>query len=511
MPIVRIPTPLRPMAQGKDEVQVDGATVGAVIDDLERRHPGFKGRLLDGQGAVRRFVNLYVGEDDCRHLQGLSTPIAATQVLSIVPAIAGGAGGGPASALTAAARSATSGLVPVTSSEWIDRLRASTPQLTTQELVAELKAGKRPVLIDVRESDEVAEGRLPGALSVPRGFLELRIEDEVTDKDADIVAYCGGGTRSLLAAEALGRLGYTKVRSLKGGFRGWAEAKQPIETPRTLSDAEKRRYSRHLMIPEVGEAGQVKLLQSKVLLLGAGGLGCPAAIYLAAAGVGTLGVVDSDVVDESNLQRQILHPTDRVGTSKVESAKASLLAMNPGITVQTFEERVTSANVDRIIEGFDLVVDGTDNFPTRYLVNDACVKHRKPCVHGSVYRFEGQVTVFDPARSDPSGKGFPCYRCLYPEPPPPELAPSCADAGVLGVLPGVIGLLQAVEALKLLLGKGDPLVGRLLAYDALAAKFRELRLRKAPDCKYCASLHGAPFPGYIDYAFFCSTAGGDAH
>lgn len=493
MPAVRIPTPLRPMAGGKDEVQVDGATVRAALDDLERRHPGFRARLLDGQGAVRRFVNLYVGEADVRDLGGLDAALKPADVVSIVPAIAGGA-------------TQTS----MTSDQLVAELRARVPQTTVADVAAARATKAAPVLIDVRETDEVADGKLPGALHVPRGFLELRIEDEVPDRDRQVVVYCGGGTRSLFAAEALQRLGYTHVHSMKGGYRGWVEAGHAVETPRTLTQAERRRYSRHLMIPEVGEAGQVKLLTSKVLLVGAGGLGCPAAIYLAAAGVGTLGVVDLDVVDESNLQRQILHTTDRVGTSKVESAKKALLALNPTITVNTHEERVTSHNVDALLAGYDLVVDGSDNFPTRYLINDACVKHRKPCVHGSVYRFEGQVTVFDPAREDPRGKGFPCYRCLYPEPPPAEMAPSCADAGVLGVLPGVVGLLEAVEAVKLLLGAGDPLIGRLLAYDALAAKFRELRLRKDPDCRYCSSIRGEnEFPGYVDYVQFCAGAGGD--
>lgn len=493
MPAVRIPTPLRPMAGGKDEVQVEGATVRAALDDLERRHPGFRARLLGADGAVRRFVNLYVGETDVRDLGGLDAALKPADVVSIVPAIAGG-----------------STQTSMTSDQLVAELRARVPQTTVADVAAGRGTKAAPVLIDVRETEEVAEGKLPGALHVPRGYLELRIEDEVPDRDRQVVLYCGGGTRSLFAAEALLRLGYTHVRSMKGGYRGWVEAGHPVETPRTLSAAERRRYSRHLMIPEVGEAGQVKLLRSKVLLVGAGGLGCPAAIYLAAAGVGTLGVVDLDVVDESNLQRQILHTTDRVGTSKVESAKNALLALNPTITVNTHEERVTSQNVDRLLEGYDLVVDGSDNFPTRYLINDACVKHKKPCVHGSVYRFEGQVTVFDPARADPAGKGFPCYRCLYPEPPPAEMAPSCADAGVLGVLPGVVGLLEAVEAVKLLLGAGEPLVGRLLAYDALAAKFRELRLRKDPDCRYCGSLQGKnAFPGYVDYLQFCAGAGGD--
>ncbi len=483
--VIRIPTPLRPLAGGRDEVAVEGATVREALDDLERRHAGFKARLMDGQGGVRRFVNLFLGPDDIRHLGGLDTPLQDGAVLSIVPAIAGGA--------TAEAR---------TFSQLHQELKARIPETTVADL-ARAREAQRPLVVDVRELEEVKEGKVPGAVHIPRGFLELRIEDAAPDRDAALVLYCAGGTRSLFAAETLQRMGYSRVASLQGGFRAWSEAGEPVETPRVLTDAERRRYSRHLMIPEVGEDGQVKLLGARVLLIGAGGLGCPAAIYLAAAGVGTLGVVDSDVVDESNLQRQILHPTDRVGTSKVESARRSLLAQNPGIKVVGHEERITSENVERLLRDYDLVIDGSDNFPTRYLINDACVMLRKPCVHGSIYRFEGQVTVFDPAR------GGPCYRCLYPEPPPPELAPSCADAGVLGVLPGVVGLLEAVEAIKLILGEGEPLIGRLLTYDALAARFRELRLRRDPGCAYCASLDGAPFPGLIDYDFFCSSAGGD--
>lgn len=489
--VVRIPTPLRPLAGGKEEVSVEGASVRAALDDLERRHAGFKARLLDGQGGVRRFVNVFVNQEDVRHLQGLDTALKSGDVVSIVPAVAGGA-------------PTTQG--HATFSQLHQDLKARVPETNARALAQARQGGKPPVVVDVRELEEVKQGKIPGAVHIPRGFLELRIEDEVPDRDVPLVVYCAGGTRSLFAADTLQRMGYAHVQSLAGGFRGWTEAKQPVETPRLLTEAERRRYSRHLMIPEVGEEGQVKLLQAKVLLIGAGGLGCPAALYLAAAGVGTLGVVDSDVVDESNLQRQVLHPTDRVGTSKVESAKRTLLAMNPGVTVVPHEERITSQNVERILRDYDLVVDGSDNFPTRYLINDATVLLRKPCVHGSIYRFEGQVTVFHPAA------GGPCYRCLYPEPPPPELAPSCADAGVLGVLPGVVGVLEAVEAIKLILGKGEPLVGRLLTYDALAARFRELKLRRDPGCAYCASLDGArPFPGFVDYEFFCSAAGGDGH
>jgi molybdopterin/thiamine biosynthesis adenylyltransferase len=310
---------------------------------------------------------------------------------------------------------------------------------------------------------------------------------------------CGSGARSLFAAADLARLGYASVCSLAGGFTRWKGEGLPVEVPPTLDAAARERYSRHLLMPEVGEAGQVKLQAAKVLLIGAGGLGSPAAYYLAAAGVGTLGIVDHDVVDRSNLQRQVLHNDARVGTSKVASARQTLEALNPTIKVVGHEEHLRSANVEDIFSGYDLVVDGCDNFPTRYLVNDACVKLKLPNVHGSVYRFEGQVSVFWPARPQRPG---PCYRCLYPEPPPPEAAPNCAEAGVLGVLPGVIGLLQATEAIKLVLGIGEPLRGRLLQFDALSMRFRETRLRPDPQCPVCAPDRA--FPGYVDYAAFCA-------
>ncbi|MEO7995271.1 MAG: molybdopterin-synthase adenylyltransferase MoeB [bacterium] len=376
------------------------------------------------------------------------------------------------------------------------QLRQTIAEATPADLLAR---DTPPVIIDVREADEVAEGQVPEALAIPRGMLELKIEAAVPDRDQPIVCYCAGGTRSLLAAESLGRLGYTHVESMAGGFNRWKDEGRPIAKPEVLSADEKRRYSRHLLIPEVGEAGQLKLKQSKVLLLGAGGLGSPAAFYLAAAGVGTLGLVDFDVVDASNLQRQILHTTDRIGTSKIASARKTLSAFNPDIALVTFEEHLESGNVERLFDGFDIILDGTDNFPTKYLANDACVLMGKPLIHGSVYRFEGQVTVFDPSR------GGPCYRCLYPEPPPPELAPSCAEAGVLGVLPGVIGLLQAIEAIKLIVGIGDPLIGRLLMFDALELKFRELRQKRDAECAYCGE--GKAFPGFVDYEVFCGSKG----
>ena len=349
-------------------------------------------------------------------------------------------------------------------------------------------------VIDVRERDEVADGKIPGARHVPRGFLDLRIEDITPDRDAEIVLYCAGGTRSALAARAIGELGYTRVSSMEGGFGAWKRAGFDFEIPRTMDATQLSRYNRHLIIPEVGEEGQKKLLDSRVLMLGAGGLGSPCALYLAAAGVGTIGIIDSDVVDRSNLQRQIIHADDRVGESKVSSAERTIAGLNPDVEVVGFQTRLTSENALEIFEGWDVIVDGGDNFPTRYLVNDAAVHLNIPIVHGSVYRFEGQVTTFVPHDG-------PCYRCLYPEPPPPEFAPSCQEAGVLGVLPGIIGLLQATEVIKVLLGIGEPLKGRLLTLDALPMKFRELKLRRDPDCPMCGEH--AKWEGLIDYEQFC--------
>ena len=339
------------------------------------------------------------------------------------------------------------------------------------------------LFLDVREADEYAQGALPGALHLPRGLLELQVEGRVPDKDRKIIVYCAGGTRSALAAQALGQLGYSDVASMAGGFNKWKDEGRDWVAPRTLDAAQRNRYQRHLLLPEIGEAGQQRLLESKVLLLGAGGLGSPAALYLAAAGVGTIGIVDMDVVDSSNLQRQILHNLERVGERKVDSAKKTLTAMNPDVNVVTCDVRLGAANVLEIIDSYDLIVDGTDNFPTRYLVNDASLVKRIPVVHGSIFRFEGQATVFYPYEG-------PCYRCLVPEPPPAELAPSCAEAGVLGVLPGIIGSIEAVEAIKLLLGLGESLVGRLLTYDALEQSFRTFRIRRDPACPACGEHAG---------------------
>jgi molybdopterin/thiamine biosynthesis adenylyltransferase/rhodanese-related sulfurtransferase len=369
-------------------------------------------------------------------------------------------------------------------------------EIDAPTLAAALDSPAPPLLVDVREQDEWDEGHLPGAVHVPRGYLESRIERVARDKDAPVVLYCAAGNRSAFAAKTLGELGYTDVRSLAPGFTGWKRDGFPTELSRALEPEQRRRYSRHLLIPEVGEEGQLKLLDSRVLLIGAGGLGSPASLYLAAAGVGTLGIVDADTVDETNLQRQIVHSTARLGEPKVRSAAETIAALNPDVEVIPYEERLTSENADRIIgAGWDVVVDGADNFPTRYLVNDASVWHDVPVVHGSIYRFEGQVTVFKP-------RVGPCYRCLFPQPPPPELAPSCAEGGVLGVLPGVVGSLQANETLKLALGIGSPLVGRLLLFDALTATFDEVVLRRDPNCPVCGD---APtITEYVDYVEFCA-------
>jgi molybdopterin/thiamine biosynthesis adenylyltransferase/rhodanese-related sulfurtransferase len=351
------------------------------------------------------------------------------------------------------------------------------------------------LFVDVREQEEWDEGHIPGAVHIPRGYLESRIEAAAPDRAQPIVVYCAGGSRSAFAAKSLEELGYENVTSLAGGYTDWKRNGFPTQLPQTLGPDQRSRYSRHLLIPEVGIEGQLKLLQSRVLLIGAGGLGSPASLYLAAAGVGTLGIVDDDRVDASNLQRQIAHSTQTLGDWKADSAKATLEALNPDVNVVTYKERLTSENVDRILaDGWDVIVDGADNFPTRYLVNDASIWHDVPVVHGSIYRFEGQVTVFKPQEG-------PCYRCLFPQPPPPELAPSCAEGGVLGVLPGIIGSLQALEAIKLVLGIGDPLVGRLLLFDALSNEFSEVRLKKDSACPVCGEH--PTITEYIDYVEFC--------
>jgi molybdopterin/thiamine biosynthesis adenylyltransferase/rhodanese-related sulfurtransferase len=357
------------------------------------------------------------------------------------------------------------------------------------------RAEKPFTLVDVRENEEFRAGYIPGAVHVPRSYLETRSEQKLPDRNAEIVLYCAGGNRSLFAAKALLDMGYTNVSSANPGYVRWKDLGYPVELPPQLTPAQLDRYSRHILLPEVGERGQEKLLKGRVLLLGAGGLGAPASLYLAAAGVGTIGVVDADTVDASNLQRQIVHATSRLGMPKVDSMEKALVDLNPDVKVVKFQERLLSSNVDRIFGmGWDAIVDGCDNFPTRYLVNDASLFHKIPVVHGSIFRFDGQVTTFMPWDG-------PCYRCLYPEPPPPELAPSCAEAGVLGILPGIVGTLQATEAIKLILGKGEVLKGRLVTYDSLKMSFRTLKLRRDDQCPACGK--NPTIKEYIDYEGFC--------
>ncbi len=355
--------------------------------------------------------------------------------------------------------------------------REQIPEVTVQE-VADLAPGSAAI-VDVREASEWEQGHLPGAHHVSKSYIEQQIEAVAPDRSQPVVLYCAGGVRSLFAAQTLVDMGYTDVVSVKGGFQAWKSAGFDFESPVVLSAEQKQRYSRHLLIPEVGAEGQARLLASKALLIGAGGLGSPAALYLAAAGVGTIGIVDFDVVDVSNLQRQIVHTTDRVGERKVESARQSITALNPDINVIAHEEMLVADNVERIIAGYDVILDGTDTFETRYILNDAAVAAGIPVVHASVFRFEGQLTTFVPFEG-------PCYRCLYPTPPPPELAPGCSVAGVLGVVPGILGMLQTNEALKILLGIGNTLAGRLLLFDALESEFTELQLRRDPHCPVCS-------------------------
>jgi sulfur-carrier protein adenylyltransferase/sulfurtransferase len=366
--------------------------------------------------------------------------------------------------------------------ELLNATKARIREIDTAEMEARIEAAK-PVLLDVREPDEYEQGAVPGAIHIPRGHLESQVESKITDKDAEVLIYCAGGTRSAFAAETLGQLGYTNVVSVAGGFNKWKNEGRDWRTPQVLTPEQRNRYQRHLLLPEVSESGQQKLLDSKVLLLGAGGLGSPAALYLAAAGVGTLGIIDMDVVDASNLQRQILHNMDRLGDRKVDSAKKTLTLLNPDVNVVTYDVRLGADNILDIIDGYDVIVDGTDNFPTRYLVNDASLLKKIPVVYGAIFRFEGQASVFHPYEG-------PCYRCLLPEPPPAELAPSCAEAGVLGVLPGIIGSIQAMEAIKILLGLGETLAGRLLAYDALEESFRTFKVPRDPDCPACGPNAG---------------------
>ena len=398
--------------------------------------------------------------------------------------------------------------MPKTYAELLREARSEIREITPAEADALRRRGG-VALVDVRVASEWDQGHLPGARHVSKGYLEQEIEAAVPDRATPVILYCAGGIRSLFAAKTLRGMGYGDVVSMNGGFEAWKSQGLAWTQPVRLTDAQKQRYSRHLLIPEVGSTGQAKLLSSKVLLIGAGGLGSPAALYLAAAGVGTIGLIDFDVVDLSNLQRQVLHTNDRVGEKKVESARKTINALNPDVTVVGHDDMLVAANVERIIAGYDVVVDGTDTFETRYILNDAAVLAGIPVVHASVFRFEGQLTTFVPYEG-------PCYRCLYPAPPPPELAPGCSVAGVLGVVPGIMGLLQANEVLKILLGIGVTLAGRLLLFDALETEFTELRLRRDPACPVCSDAAVAareagtplPIPSAVTAGPLRSMAGG---
>lgn len=380
--------------------------------------------------------------------------------------------------------------------ELVDRVRLTITEVTPEQLAGAVDPP--PAVIDLREADEVARGAIPGARFIPRGVLEGSISLHYPDPNTEMVLYCASGLRSVLAARALGEMGYHRVASLAGGLDRWQAEGRPLEVPKLLGVDQRIRYSRQLSLAEVGETGQQRLLASKVLVVGAGGLGSPVLLYLAAAGVGTLGIVDADVVELSNLQRQILHGMDGLGSPKVESAVTGLQRLNPDVKVESYPVRLSAANALEIMGPYDVVVDGTDNFPTRYLLNDAALHLHKPVVHGSLLRFEAQATVLIPYRG-------PCYRCLFPEPPPRDMAPSCAEAGVLGVIPGLTGCIQAVEVIKLLLRVGDSLVGRLLVYNALAQEFHSLSVRRDPACPACADPTRPP--RLVDYDDACRSSG----
>lgn len=392
----------------------------------------------------------------------------------------------------------------ITRDQLIARAKSEIQEITASEVKRRLASKESFTLVDIRERDEFDQGKIPSAVFIPRGFLELRIEEKQPDRDAPIVVYCAGGVRSALAVRNLMEMGYTNVQSMIGGFNGWKNAGYGFDLPRRLTQEQKIRYSRHTIMPNVGDAGQEKLLDARVLLIGAGGLGSPAAMYLAAAGVGTLGIVDFDTVDLSNLQRQILHGVSDIGRLKIESAADTIREINPDVRVIGYQEPLSSANALDVIKDYDLVLNGSDNFPTRYLVNDACHFLRKPLVDASIFMFEGQVTVYLPAEPELGLAGGPCYRCLYPDPPPPGEVPSCAEAGVLGVLPGIVGSLQAVEAIKLIVGIGEPLIGKLLMLDTLDMSFRTLNVKKNPQCPLCGDH--PTVTELIDYEQFCGVA-----
>jgi len=388
--------------------------------------------------------------------------------------------------------------------EYIKQVKAQIDEVDPSA-VSEVTGGDTVVVVDVRESDEWDAGHLPGAKHVPRGHLESRIEGAAPDRSQRVVLYCASGNRSALAAKTLrDELGYEHVESMTGGYTLWKDRGYAVDVPRTFTPEQRQRYSRHFLLPEVGVEGQQKLLDAKVLLLGAGGLGSPTALYLAAAGVGTLGIVDDDVVDVSNLQRQVIHTTAGVGTPKVDSAEKAINDLNPDVDVRKYQVRLDASNIVDIIKDYDIVVDGVDNFPTRYLLNDASVRLKIPVVSAAILGFEGQLSVFAPYDG-------PCYRCLFRQPPPAELAPSCGANGVLGVLPGTMGLLQATEVVKLIIGEGDPLIGRLLIYDALGATTTELKVRRDPECPICSrppeAISDDELGVFPDYEAFCAAAG----
>jgi sulfur-carrier protein adenylyltransferase/sulfurtransferase len=390
--------------------------------------------------------------------------------------------------------------------EVIRQIRSSVEEVDPSEVHRIVNNGNEAVILDVRETDEWDAGHIPGAKHIPRGYLESRVEGVVgNDRSQRVIIYCASGQRSALAANTLqSLLGYEDVASMNGGITLWKDRGYDVEKPVVLTKEQRDRYSRHLLVPEIGLEGQTKLLNAKVLLLGAGGLGSPTALYLAAAGVGTLGVVDDDEVDLSNLQRQVIHTTDRIGTPKVDSAEIAINGINPDVNVVKYRTRLDASNIMEIIEGYDVIVDGVDNFPTRYLLNDATVRLGIPVVSASILGFDGQLSVFKPHDG-------PCYRCLYPVPPPAELAPSCGANGVLGVLPGTMGLLQATEVVKLVVGAGEPLVGRLLLYEALGATFTELKVRRDPECPICSidpsEIRDEEMGVFPDYEAFCAAAG----
>jgi len=392
--------------------------------------------------------------------------------------------------------------------EFIRQIKSQIAEVDPAEVHAQLNGGGNGnggvTIVDVRESDEIAQGHLPGAKLVPRGHLESRIDGAVPDRSSHVVLYCASGNRSALAARTLQELGYENVASMTGGITLWKDRGYKVDVPRKITAEQRERYSRHMLVPEIGAEGQYKLLDAKVLLLGAGGLGSPTALYLAAAGVGTLGIVDDDTVDLSNLQRQVIHTTDRIGVPKVDSAEMTINALNPDVKVVKYPTRIDASNIMEIIKGYDVIVDGVDNFPTRYLLNDASVRLKIPVVSASILGFDGQLSVFAPYEG-------PCYRCLYPVPPPAELAPSCGANGVLGVLPGTMGLLQATEVVKLIVGAGEPLIGRLLLYEALGATFTELKVRRDPECEICSrepdAISDDEMGVFPDYEAFCAAAG----